>query len=84
VELRLQQLNLVLLLAGPSSPTAAGLWPLAGHPLPSGQLVGNPTRQTLCPASARITVNLGAQSQAAFMLQNTLSRPCPLQVQASQ
>ena len=56
--------------AGPSSLTAAGLWPLAGRPSPSGQLVGNPTGQTLSPAS--ITVNVGAQSQAAVMLQDIL------------
>ena len=58
--------------ADPSSLTAAGLWPLAGRSSPSHQLVGNPTRQTLCPASASITVNFGAQSQAVFMLQDTL------------
>jgi len=58
--------------ADPSSPTAAGLWPQAGRPLPSSQLVGIATGQTLSPASASITVNLGAQSQAALMLQDTL------------
>ncbi len=58
--------------AGPLSPTAAGLGPQAGHPLPSGQLEGRATRQTLSPANMSITVNLGAECETALMLQHRL------------